>query len=78
MTDKHEDITVILVNKGSTFAEGDVLIDNKRVPCARFEIKIDPFRQDDMLRHKYGEYLILHIPMHYVTIEAKEGSIEVK
>ncbi len=78
MTEKHKDITVILVNGGSTFAEGEVLIDGRPIPLTKFEIKIEPILSEidaeDDRPIKYGESLILHVPMHYVTVEVKEGS----
>jgi hypothetical protein len=80
MTEKHDDITVVLVNGGSSFAEGEILIGGKLLPCSKFSINIEPMlseidREDDR-PITYGEHLILHVPMRYVTVQTKLPSEE--
>lgn len=78
MTDNVDDITVILVNGGSSFAEGAIEIEGKNLPCTKFEIKIEPMLSEidneDDRPVKYGETLIVHIPMYRVNVQVKEGS----
>lgn len=77
MTQNVDDITVILVNGGSTFAEGAVEIDGKNLPCTKFEINIEPMLSEidneDDRAIRYGETLIVHIPMYRVNVQARDA-----
>lgn len=81
MTENVNDITVILVNGGSTFAEGAVEIDGKNLPCTKIEIVIEPMREaidfEDDRPARYGETLIVHIPMYRVDMKVQEGTIDI-
>lgn len=77
MTENVDDITVILVNGGSTFAEGAVEVDGKNLPCTKFEIKIEPILSEidneDDRPIRYGETLIVHIPMYRVNVKVQDS-----
>lgn len=78
MIEKVETITVVLVTGGgSSFAEGDILVDGKRLPCARIELNIQPtlWDKDDHVT-KHGEILTLHIPLWHVDIQTRPASEE--